>query len=294
MELETLLYEQEDGVAVITMNRPEVHNAFNHRMQAELHGLWRHLRRNEDVRAVVLTGAGDEAFCVGIDRDETIQESYLAYEENRWKMQGRTGPVSTPFMFNDPGVNINPKTNDLWKPIIAAVNGMACGGALYMLGESDIIIAAEHATFFDPHVTYGMVAGFESIHLLQKLPLGEVLRMMLLGAWERMSAERAHQMGLVSEVVPQSRAARAGHVGGAGHRLGAGDGDSGHAARHLDDPRAQPARGAVTGLDLRRPRDPLRQHRGRPGDLRRQRAPPRVAAPLRSPRCAPSLRADLP
>jgi enoyl-CoA hydratase/carnithine racemase len=202
MELETLLYEQEDGVAVITMNRPEVHNAFNHRMQAELHGLWRHLRRNEDVRAVVLTGAGDEAFCVGIDRGETIEESYLAYEENRWKMQGKTGPVSTPFMFNDPGVNINPKTNDLWKPIIAAVNGMACGGALYMLGESDIIIAADHATFFDPHVTYGMVAGFESTHLLQKLPLGEVLRIMLLGAWERMSAERAHQMGLVSEIVP--------------------------------------------------------------------------------------------
>jgi hypothetical protein len=71
-----------------------------------------------------------------------------------------------------------------------------------MLGESDIIIAAEHATFFDPHVTYGMVAGFESTHLLQKLPLGEALRVMLLGAWERMSAERAHQVGLVSEVLP--------------------------------------------------------------------------------------------
>ena len=62
-------------------------------------------------------------------------------------------------MFDDPGDNINPKANDLWKPVIAAVNGMACGGALYLLGESDIIIAAEHATFFDPHVTYGMVAG---------------------------------------------------------------------------------------------------------------------------------------
>ena len=133
--LETLLYEQEDGVAIVTMNRPEVHNAFNHRMQAELHGLWRHLRRNDDVRAIVLTGAGDEAFCAGIDRDETIEESYLANEENRYKMQGKAGPVSTPFMYNDPGVNINPKTNDLWKPIVAAVNGMACGGALYMLGR---------------------------------------------------------------------------------------------------------------------------------------------------------------
>jgi enoyl-CoA hydratase/carnithine racemase len=70
-----------------------------------------------------------------------------------------------------------------------------------MLGESDIIIAAEHATFFDPHVSYGMVAGFETVHLLQKLPFGEMLRLALLGGHERMSAQRAHQVGLVSEVV---------------------------------------------------------------------------------------------
>jgi enoyl-CoA hydratase/carnithine racemase len=105
-------------------------------------------------------------------------------------------------MFNDPGANILPKQNDMWKPVIAAVNGLACGGALYMLGEADIIISADHATYFDPHVTYGMVAGFESVHLLQKLPLGEVLRCQLLGAHERISAQRAHQVGLVSEVVP--------------------------------------------------------------------------------------------
>ena len=72
---------------------------------------------------------------------------------------------STPFMFNDPGDNIGPKSCDLWKPVIAAVNGMACGGAFYMLGEVEFIIAAEHATFFDPHVTYGMTAAFEPIHM---------------------------------------------------------------------------------------------------------------------------------
>jgi enoyl-CoA hydratase/carnithine racemase len=193
---ETLLYEESDGVAVVTLNRPDVHNAFNEPMQAELRSLWRALRGNNAVNAVLLTGAGEKAFCVGIDRGEVMQE---AYDEHAVYS---TGVVSTPFMFNDPGVNINPKQNDLWKPVVAAVNGMACGGALYMLGESDIIIAAEHATFFDPHVTYGMVAGFESVHLLQKLPLGETLRVALLGAHERMSAERAHQIGLVSEVVP--------------------------------------------------------------------------------------------
>jgi enoyl-CoA hydratase/carnithine racemase len=195
---ETLLYEEKDGVAVVTLNRPEVHNAFNYAMQRELRSLWISLRTNDDIRVVVLTGAGDKAFCTGIDRTETIQQGYLEGK----KTGPSTGPVSTPFMYNDPGGNLNPKQNDLWKPVVAAINGMACGGALYMLGEVDIIIAAEHATFFDPHVTYGMVAGFESTHLLQKLPLGETLRVALLGANERMSAQRAYQLGLVSEVVP--------------------------------------------------------------------------------------------
>ncbi len=194
---ETLGYEERGAVAVVTLNRPEVHNAFNVAMQRELKDVWRSLRRNDDVRAVVLTGAGEKAFCTGIDRMEAITQYLEDPSPSR-----DTGRVSTPFMYNDPGENINPKQNDLWKPVVAAVNGMACGGALYMLGEADIIVAAEHATFFDPHVTYGMVAGFETVHLLQKLPFGEALRVALLGAHERMSAERAHQLGLVSEVVP--------------------------------------------------------------------------------------------
>jgi enoyl-CoA hydratase/carnithine racemase len=196
---ETLLYEEADGIATVTLNRPEVHNSFDLRMQRELKEVWTSLRWNDDIRVVILTGAGNEAFCTGIDRQEAIEDSYLA---RAVPDPMRAGPVSTPFMYNDPGLNINPKQNDLWKPVIAAVNGMACAGALYLLGESDIIIAAEHATFFDPHVTYGMVAGYESLHLLQKLPLGETLRVMLMGAHERMSAARAHELGLVSEVTP--------------------------------------------------------------------------------------------
>jgi enoyl-CoA hydratase/carnithine racemase len=201
-DLATLAYEERDGVAIVTLNRPEVHNAFNHRMQLELKHVWTSLRTNDDVRVVVLTGAGEKAFCSGIDREESIEEGYLQRDPGASPRGVTGGQVSTPFMYNDPGSNINPKQNDMWKPVIAAVNGMACGGALYMLGEVDIIIAAEHATFFDPHVTYGMVSGFESMHLLQKLPLGETLRVVLLGSHERMSAARAHQVGLVSEVVP--------------------------------------------------------------------------------------------
>ncbi len=197
-DFETVDYTQQDnGVAVVTLNRPEVHNSFNSLMQRELREIWRSLRRNDDVRAIVLTGAGEKAFCTGIDRME--------------QMGGRTddstdpsvvGSGSTPFMFNDPGDNIGPKSCDLWKPVIAAVNGMACGGAFYMLGETEFIIAAEHATFFDPHVTYGMTAAFEPMHMLGVTPFGEIMRLSLMGNYERLSAQRAYEVGMVSEVVP--------------------------------------------------------------------------------------------
>jgi enoyl-CoA hydratase/carnithine racemase len=198
---ETLAYEERGKVAVLTLNRPDVFNAFNHQMELELQDAWRFLRRNEDVNVVVLTGAGDKAFCSGIDRDDSI-EHYLEDPSRANRPEGRTGHVSTPFMFNDPGDHICPKANDLWKPVITAVNGMACGGAFYFLGESDVIIAAEHATFFDPHVSFGMVAGYETMHLMQKVPFGEALRIALMGGHERVSAEKALAIGLVTEVLP--------------------------------------------------------------------------------------------
>ena len=195
MSYESISYEERNRVAWVTLNRPEVHNAFDARMQAELRDCWRALRANDEVRAIVLTGTGEKAFCTGIDRTEQ-------FEQGR-KASG--SPGATPFMFDDPGSNIGPKSNDLWKPVVVAVNGMACGGAFYMLGEADIIIACDEATFFDPHVTYGMTSSFESIHMAQRMPLGEVLRMQLMGSYERVSAARAHQVGLVSEVVPRAQ-----------------------------------------------------------------------------------------
>ena len=98
-------------------------------------------------------------------------------------------------MFDDPGDKIGPKSSDLWKPVIAAVNGIACGGAFYMLGEVEFIIAAEHATFFDPHVTYGMTAAFEPMHMSGIMPFPEIMRVSLLGNHERLTARRAHEIG---------------------------------------------------------------------------------------------------
>lgn len=182
-EFETVLYHQGEGVATVTLNRPEVHNAFNPTMQDEISAVWQHVKHDAEVRAVVLTGAGEKAFCTGIDRSGIPDEEY------------------DPLTYDDPGQRIGPKSAGVWKPVIAAVNGLACGGAFYLLGESDIIIAADTATFFDPHVTYGMTAVYEPLLLLPRMSFGEVLRMALVGNYERMSAEHARSTGLVSEVV---------------------------------------------------------------------------------------------
>jgi enoyl-CoA hydratase/carnithine racemase len=206
-DFETVLYEEIDGVAWVTLNRPEVHNAFNFKMQSELKSIWRGLRTNEDVNCAVLTGAGERAFCTGIDRSEMMGDwdepgDISGSQGGMSKNRGTGGAGATPWHFDDPGENIGPKSNDLWKPVIAAVNGMACGGAFYMLGEVDFVIASENATFFDPHVTFGMTSCFESMHMLQKMPFHEIMRVALLGSNERLTAQRAREIGLVTEVVP--------------------------------------------------------------------------------------------
>ena len=201
---QTLDYAERDGVAWVTLNRPHVHNAFDAEMMREIHDCWRELRGNDDVRAVVLTGAGDKAFCTGLDR------TAAAVGEQGTDALGQRG--ATPLHLDDPGDLLPPKTaGQLWKPVIAAVNGMACGGAFYLLGEVEFIIAAEHATFFDPHTTYGMAAVFEPMLMLQRMPLGEVMRMSLMGTAERLSARRAYEIGLVQEVVPAAELHEAAH-----------------------------------------------------------------------------------
>jgi enoyl-CoA hydratase/carnithine racemase len=197
---ETLQYDEVDGVAWVTMNRPEAHNAFTIQMTKEIHACWRELRTNDDVKVVVLTGAGDKAFTVGLDRKETEPGN-----PDRPMFIGNPGnPEFNKMHYDDPADWLPPKSaGDLWKPLIACVNGMAAGGALYMLGEADIIVASEDATFFDPHTTFGMAAVFETVLMANRMPLGELLRMQLMGSYERMSARRAYEIGMVQDVVPQ-------------------------------------------------------------------------------------------
>lgn len=170
------------GVAVVTLDREHRHNAIDLETAAELSEVWREFRFDEDVRAVVLTGAGTAAFCTGIDRGVDVPQ-----------------PVS-PYSADDPLIAIGPKAGDLWKPVVAAVNGMACGGAFYLLGEAEFIVSSSSATYFDPHTSYGMVSAYEAVYMAQRMPFGEAARMSLMGTAERLSARRAYEIGLVSEL----------------------------------------------------------------------------------------------
>ncbi|MFF5440784.1 enoyl-CoA hydratase/isomerase family protein [Streptomyces achromogenes] len=180
--------DEDTGVAVVTLDRPGRLNAVDLGMADGLRDVWRTLRFAERVRAVVLTGAGERAFCTGIDRDAVVPQ-----------------PPS-PYMRDDPLLDVGPKANGLWKPVVAAVRGMACGGAFYLLGESDFVVADPTAVFFDPHTTYGMVSAYESALMALRMPYGEAARMMLMGTAERISARRAHEIGLVSEVTEEGGA----------------------------------------------------------------------------------------
>ncbi|SEG88559.1 Enoyl-CoA hydratase/carnithine racemase [Thermomonospora echinospora] len=187
MDLTTVIYEVSDHVATITLNRPEAMNSFNQAMCDEFSLIWKTVREDDDVHVMVLRAAGDRAFCTGVD----VKQGFDRHP-NVWTQI-------------DPGELLSPKLNHVWKPVVCCVHGMAAGGAFYWINESDIVICSEDATFFDPHVSYGLTAALEPIGLARRVPLGEALRIALLGLDERVSAERALQIGLVTEVLPRER-----------------------------------------------------------------------------------------
>ena len=193
-QFETIIYTVGgDHVATVTLNRPDSLNAFNQQMCEEFVEIWRLVRESDDVHAVVLQAAGERAFSTGVD-----VKSPLDFGSNVWNEP-------------DPGVWLSPKQNKVWKPVVCAAHGMVAGGALYWLNESDIVICTPESTCFDPHVSYGLTAALEPIGQSRRIPLGEVLRMALLGLDERMSAERALAIGLVTEIVPVDELRRRAH-----------------------------------------------------------------------------------
>lgn len=185
MTFETILLDVDasDHVATITLNRPEQLNAFNRTMCEEMARAWRMVKLDESVHAVVLRATGDRAFSAGLD----IKTPY-GQPENIWNHE-------------DPGEALSPKWQKMWKPVVCAVQGMCTAGAFYFINESDVVICSEDATFFDSHVSAGLVCALEPIGLMRRIGLGETLRIALMGNDERVSADTALRIGLVSEVV---------------------------------------------------------------------------------------------
>ncbi|OBI21174.1 MULTISPECIES: enoyl-CoA hydratase/isomerase family protein [unclassified Mycobacterium] len=186
MTFETIRLEvdESDRVATITLNRPGQLNAFNRTMCEEVARAWRMVKLDDAVNAVVLRAAGDRAFSAGLD----IKTPY-GQPENIWNHE-------------DPGEALSPKWQKMWKPVVCAVRGMCTAGAFYFVNESDVVICSEDATFFDSHVSAGLVCALEPIGLMRRIGLGETLRIALMGNDERVSADTALRIGLVSEVVP--------------------------------------------------------------------------------------------
>lgn len=176
-----------DRVATITLNRPEALNAFNRTMCDEMAQAWRIVKRDDMVHAVVLRSSGTRAFSAGLD----VKASY-GQPANVWNHE-------------DPGEPLSPKWQKMWKPVVCAVQGMCTAGAFYFVNESDVVICSSDATFFDSHVSAGLVCALEPIGLMRRIGLGETLRIALMGNDERVSADTALRIGLVSEVVPPER-----------------------------------------------------------------------------------------
>ena len=191
METKAILFEVgDDRVATITLNRPAALNAFDDVMAREMQWAWETIRDADDIHAVVLRAAGERAFCAGAD----IKGGATWFRSDN------------PWNEFDPGSTLSPKFHHkVWKPVVAAVHGILAGGAQYFINEADIIVCSDDAEFFDPHANGAIVSALEPIGMLARgLPLGDVLRWALMGSEERITAETALRIGLVTEVVPRA------------------------------------------------------------------------------------------
>lgn len=178
-------FERQGAIAIITLTRPERGNAFTPTMGRTLKGMWQEVKDNADIRVAVIAAEGEKHFCTGADVARLSD--------------GEQGLRNVPLQES---VTLTSHQNRVWKPVICAVNGLAVGGGLHFVVDSDIIVASSTARFIDTHVNVGQVGAIENLGLAKRLPLGTALRMTLQGRTFQLSAERAYQLGMVDELVP--------------------------------------------------------------------------------------------
>jgi enoyl-CoA hydratase/carnithine racemase len=175
MEYETLIVERRGPVGWLIFNRPEALNAHNIPMLQEVPKAWGELDEDDDVRVIVITGRG-RGFSVGADVKEIAAHGSMG---DRMKTMEEPADVDG----KPARRGLGPRAAGVWKPVIAAVNGVCAGGGLHFVCDADIVMAASTATFVDTHVTVGQIAALEPIGLVGRMPFGEIMRMALVGSY---------------------------------------------------------------------------------------------------------------
>jgi enoyl-CoA hydratase len=180
---ESLLIQKRDGVAILTINRPEKLNALNDRVMDELDAAFASLASDAEVRGVVLTGAGEKAFVAGADIGELSRETPVSGKEKSIR-----------------GQRVLDRIENLGKPVVAAVNGFALGGGCELAMACHLRVASQNARLGTPEVKLGLMCGYAGTQRLARLVgKGRALEILLTG--EPVDAAEAHRIGLVNKVV---------------------------------------------------------------------------------------------
>ncbi len=192
-----LIVKKEDGVMTLFMNRPEARNSLSPQMLVKLCEAWHEYRDREDLRVAILTGVGDVDFCAGGDLKITMPLMTGARQpEDEWDHQ----ILENPKQFTDAIL----RGFELYKPVIAAVNGNALGGGTEMTNACDLRVASQHAVFGTPEARVGLLPGGGSISRLpRQIPWARAMEMLLIG--DHFSADQALEMGLINYVVPHDQ-----------------------------------------------------------------------------------------
>lgn len=190
----TVAHDPESRVATATLNRPQALNAIGQAMLEDFERLWTWVREDDEVHAVVVRAAMDsKAFTSGAD--VTPPESGGDRLQKHWNV----------FVNKSVFDCLSPRLHYVWKPVIAAVHGICAGAGLFLVNDSDIVLAADDAQFFDPHLSIGITSALGPVGMSRRVNLGEVLRYTLMSNNERLGAETALRIGLVTEVTPRDR-----------------------------------------------------------------------------------------
>lgn len=181
---EPIRTRREDGILEVTMDRAKA-NAIDLGTSRALGEIYRDFRDDDKLRVAIVTGGGEKFFCAG------------------WDLKAAAGGDAVDGDYGVGGFGGLQELRDLNKPVIAAVNGIACGGGLEIALSADLIIAADHASFALPEIRSGTVADAASIKLPKRIPYHIAMDMLLTGRW--LDAEEAHRWGFVNEIVPAEK-----------------------------------------------------------------------------------------